>query len=406
MSRFLCRLGVSAVALVVMAAHAEARPVNLDRTIHVSPVPGNPVASGDRLLAALAGIAGAAADNTWLIKIEPGWFDLNGRSLVLKPYVDVEGSGREMTVIFSTVESTATVKGADFMELRELTVRNHAAVHALALSNSAVLFRAARVACWARGRESAVGIFNSVPGGGGSFEDVAAVAHVTEVATGILATNGVFRRVHATGVGTRFAWGFFTQASMVGEIEDLTARAIGDSYAAAIRNEAGRPLLRNIRAVGQGTTISEGIVNGAGSDATIHNAVIDVTGGADSARGIRNEFGSPQISDVSMVVNGTASAFGVTSLLGGAPILRNLTVRVSAGGNGVGIHSDATQVTVESSTILSDGLALRNHFGSAATSIRVGASRLGGGVDAGLGTLRCAASYDGTFMPLGANCLP
>jgi hypothetical protein len=72
---------------------------------------------------------------------------------------------------------------------------------------------------------------------------------------------------------------------------------------------------------------------------------------------------------------------------------------------GVGIQADDTEITVEGSTITSDWLSLRN-FGSAASAIRVGASRLVGGVDVGAGTVQCAASYDGSFAALGANCLP
>jgi hypothetical protein len=395
-----------AVTCLIPATDGFARPVNLDRTVFVSPVPGNPVASGNRLWNALAHITTASADNPWLIKIEPGIFDLNGRSLVLKPHVDIEGSGRETTIIFSTVESVGTVQGADFVELRELTVRNHAAVRALALSNRSVFFRAARVACWARGgSESAVGIFNSVPGGGGSFEDVAAVAHVTEVATGISATSGVFQRVHATGVGTRFAWGLFNQAS-IAEIDDLTARAVGDSYAAAIRNEAGRPLLRNVRAIGRGENISEGIVNGAGSAAVLQDALVDVTGGADFAAGIRNEFSSASVTGAVITVAGAGNGFGVTSSFSGTPSIANATIEVTAAGAAVGIQADETQTTVEASRVVSSGIALRNSGLSAATSINVGASRVEGTVQPGAGTLRCAASYDGSFAALGANCLP
>jgi hypothetical protein len=395
-----------AVTGSLTATGVSARPVNLDRTVHVSPVAGNPVASGNRLWNALADITTAAADNPWLIKIEPGTFDLDGRSLVLKPYVDIEGSGRETTIIFSTVETVGTIQGADFVELRELTVRNHAAVRALALANRSVFFRAARVACWARGAsESATAIFNSVAGGGGVFEDVSAVAHVTEVATGISASSGVFLRVHATGVGSRFAWGVFNQASSA-EFDDLTAKATGDSYAAAIRNEAGRPALRNVRAIGRGQNISEGIVNGAGSSAVIHDAVVDVSGGADFAAGIRNEFSSASVTGAVITVAAAGNAFGMTSSFSGTPSIGNATIKVTAAGAAVGIQADETQTSVEASQVVSSGIALRNSGLSPATSISVGASRVEGTVQPGAGTLRCAASYDGSFAPLGSNCLP
>ena len=76
------------------------------RTIVVSPVPGDARASGDKLVAAIAGISDAAADNPYLVSIEPGRFDLGARSLVLKDYVDVAGSGQGATTIAGTVDGT------------------------------------------------------------------------------------------------------------------------------------------------------------------------------------------------------------------------------------------------------------------------------------------------------------
>lgn len=52
------------------------------------------------------------------------------------------------------------------------------------------------------------------------------------------------------------------------------------------------------------------------------------------------------------------------------------------------------------------GSSSSNEFGSATTSISVGASRLESAVQPAGGTLRCAASYDQAFAPLGAGCLP
>jgi hypothetical protein len=403
-SRFPTRLAVFAVAMAAIAVPAGARPVNLDRTVFVSPVPGHPVAGGNRLLAALAGITDASAANPWLIRIEPGLFDLDGRSLAMKPYVDIEGSGTGVTTVRSDVESVGTIQGADFAELRALTVVNRAAARAVALRNDAVFFTARGADFRARGG-SDFSVAVSSTASGGVFIDVNALAQNSPSVTGMSSSGGLLTRVRASATGGgQFAYGLFNAASN-GEVLDVVARAQGDSYATAIRNEGGAPILRNVRAIGRGAGISEGIVNGGGSAASIQGGEIDVAGGADFASGIRNELGSPAISGLTVVVTGTGSAYGVSSLLGGAPSLRNLAIRVSAGGGGVGIQSDDTQVTVESSTIVSDGLALRSS-GSPATSIRAGASRLGGGVDAGAGTLRCAASYDGAFTPLGGSCLP
>lgn len=395
------------MALVIgaslLGANAEARPVNLVRTEFVSPVAGNPVASGARLLRAVADIAAPSAADPWLVKIEPGVYDLDGRSLAMRPFVDVEGSGEGVTIVRSTVNGTGTVRGADDAELRELTVLNTAPAQAVALRNDAARFSVSRVTCLAQGG-SAFSAALSNFAEGGVFRDVTARAEGSPVATGIGTDGGLLLRARAFASGSNFAYGVFSSAS-TGEIADVTAEATGTSYATAFRNESGGPLLRNVRALGRGANISEGIVNGGGSAARIIGAVIEVTGGADFSSGIRNEFSSASVADASIVVDSSGSAFGVSSAFSGTPSLRNVTLRVTASGNGVGVRSDGTQVTVEGSTIRSDGRSLLN-AGSAATSISVGATRIEGPVQAGSGTLRCVASYDQAFGPLAANCMP
>jgi hypothetical protein len=68
----------------------------LVRTVIVRPL-GTPVQNGTALLGALAGITTAAGGNPWLLKLEPGNYDLGATSLVMKPFVDIEGSGENVT---------------------------------------------------------------------------------------------------------------------------------------------------------------------------------------------------------------------------------------------------------------------------------------------------------------------
>ena len=401
------RLGVSISVLVgswiLGATVASARPVNFVRTEVVSPVPANPVASGARLLRAVGDIAAPSAANPWLVKVEPGVYDLDGLSLFMRPYIDVEGSGEGVTIVQSTVNTLGTVNGADHAELRRLTVLNTAPTHAIALRSLAAGFAASHVTCVARGGSgSSTGLANF--GDGGSFRDMVVRAEGSPVATGVSTDGGLLERVRAFASAADFAYGVFSAAS-AGEITEVTGEAIG-AYAVGFRNEAGGPLLRNVRASGRGTEISEGIVNGAGSRARIQGAVIEVAGGASFASGVRNEFSSASISDAMITVEAPTSAFGVTSSFSGTPSLRNVTLRVTAGGHGVGVRSDQTQVSVEGSTISADGFSLENAFGSPTTSISVGASRLEGAVQPSDGILRCAASYNQAYAPLGAGCTP
>lgn len=88
----------SAIAVIQGAA--------LVRTITVSPVivggAPDPIQSGTALLAAVAGITTASATNRYLIKLEPGVYDLGASTITLPPFVGMDGSGSQNTVIVST----------------------------------------------------------------------------------------------------------------------------------------------------------------------------------------------------------------------------------------------------------------------------------------------------------------
>ena len=96
------------------------------RTVLVSPVPGDPVASGTALRNQLAGISSPSSTNRWLVKIEPGTYDIGTVSLPMRSWVDIEGSGIDATTIRGTVDGTslteATVNGANNTEIRMLTI--------------------------------------------------------------------------------------------------------------------------------------------------------------------------------------------------------------------------------------------------------------------------------------------
>jgi hypothetical protein len=97
----------------------------LNRTIVVHPMSTGPQDSGTELLEAMANITNASATNPWLIKLDAGVFDLGTSSLVMKPYVDIEGSGEGVTTITAVTNQTTisgTVVGASNSELRFLTV--------------------------------------------------------------------------------------------------------------------------------------------------------------------------------------------------------------------------------------------------------------------------------------------
>jgi hypothetical protein len=392
------RFPAAALCLSVLASTAGAD------TVVVGPVPGSPALSGARLLLRHAGIVGASASNPFVLKLEPGVYDLRNRTLAMKPFVDIEGSGEGVTVVRAFVEATGTIAGAASAELRALTVENTAATSAIALRNDASGFRAAHVTCTASTAGNATAIAQNSTGSV-VLRSVTAQA-AGDSATGVSSRGGLMTDVVARATAGDLAYAVFN-ASSNGELVNVTAEAESGRFAGGIRNEAGAPTLRDVRASARGDSIAEGMVNGGGSGARVFGAVIRAVGGSDFAVGVSNEFSSAVLQDVDVTAESESGAFGISNQFSGAPRLERATVRATGAGIGIGVLTDGgVSATVESSSITGDGFSVANGFGSAATVTRAGASRIDGPVRPGSGTLRCVASYDASFAPVDAACAP
>lgn len=103
---------------------ADATGVRYQRTVLVSPQ-ATPNESGTVLIQSLQAINDASADKPYLLKIEPGIYDLGFGTLQLKPYVDVEGSGQGVTLLRGerqTDDVTGLVNATSNAELRQLSI--------------------------------------------------------------------------------------------------------------------------------------------------------------------------------------------------------------------------------------------------------------------------------------------
>ncbi len=191
-------------------------------------------ANGTALLAAMAAVpTPASADEGWLIRLDPGSYDLGSSTLVMKPWTVVAGADRELTTITSsrcctqTATLLATVNAAASAELRDVTVLNtcdpvKTGQKAAAVSNSqpGAVFR--RITAFCPGRaEYDHGLVNTgsdviidrVNAYGGS--DVAEYgcglestgANTTILDTVAMGTHGGLR---VTGSNTRVLRGSFT----------------------------------------------------------------------------------------------------------------------------------------------------------------------------------------------------
>lgn len=191
--------------------------VSYQRTVVVGPA-GDPIANGNALRAALAALpTPGSAQQGWLVQVEAGVYDLNGRSLWMKPWIDIEGAGQEATLITSSACSSdygATVRVAAHVELRDLAVNNTCATApsawSRAISGTAEGVRITRVTAAAVGdAEYCAGL--SLSGAGHVIDHVSAwgggAAAVWGIAIEINSANALIidSQGPGTNVGLRLA---------------------------------------------------------------------------------------------------------------------------------------------------------------------------------------------------------
>lgn len=145
-------------------------------------------------VAAVNSITDAAAENPYLVLLGPGVYTLT-RTLVMKPFVTVAGSGREATTLTGAIStfaydaSSAIVSGTDNSALCDLTIEN--------------------------------------TGGGG----VSIVLYNN-------GTSPVIQNVTATATGGTFNYGVYNEYSSAPTMTDVTTKASGGNYNYGVFNSS------------------------------------------------------------------------------------------------------------------------------------------------------------------------
>jgi hypothetical protein len=241
------------------------RAVDYTHTVIVHPNE-DPVVAGQDLLQAVAQISNPSATNPYLVKVEPGVYDVDTSSLFMRPFVDLEGSGEGITTITSTVSTGyGTVVGADNSELRFLTVRNTGApsqlIVALFSESTSPRFTHLRVAASGGSENRAIHISNGAP----VLDHVVASATGGGTAIGALNLNGALT-VSSSTLSAANAAGANTGilSSMGGTIRaaDSAFIASGGEIASGIKTNNGVHTMTNMTLSGSGATTSYGIYNG------------------------------------------------------------------------------------------------------------------------------------------------
>lgn len=347
------------------------------RVVLVSPVPGDPVASGQALLDAMASINGASESNPYLIIIEPGVFDFGSQFLNVKSGVHVQGSGEHATVVKaqgrSFVNGGAINLNAGSGVVRYLTVESY---------------------------ESGTGIATAIAinSGLGQLEHVTARAGGTATsASGVAIFNGGsldlrYSTVRANSEGAGTARGInMSQDVQVVTIVDTDVSAEGPSsfgmdLRALSATVVGGSVDARVATADSGS--SRGIVLGPSNLGSPSNHLVGTavssSGGSDSL-GIQ-VFGSNRsfIRNASVVASSTSSlAYAVT--------------------RGISIEDVRSEVFVDSSRIEASALGgLISSIGGYPGPVRVGSSHLVGPISAP--NAKCAGVHDSSYDFFANTC--
>ncbi len=299
--------------------------VTLNNTLIVSAT-NIPAQNGTALLNAMTTIivASPTSTNPWLLKLEPGTYDLGNVSLTMQAYVQVEGSGEGATTIIGngqTVSTTGVIVGASNSELRSLTVQSRS------------------------GNSFSTGIYNA-SGVDSSFK----VHNVTILSSGG-STNG-------TGIYNNV--GSPTLDNLTVVVSNTTA---GNSY--GISNDSNSSQIQNTRVTtrNSGTGQAIAVYNFGSTTVLLKNAIVSAsTTGSGASEGIWNDnTGTPLIQSTNVIVNNTGGgeALGILALGSSISQIEDSNISVTTVGSGFtqGMLNNSTTASIilRRSTIYSNG---------------------------------------------------
>lgn len=227
------------------------------------------------------GIAGES--NPCLLRIMPGIYDLGINGLQMLEYVDIEGSGKNTTIITSNHSSgvkdatAATLAGASNAEVRFLTVKNGGgSTYTIAMYNSGASPAITNVTLESSGGSENYGIYNKL-------SSHPKITNVTSNAAGAFQSYGVFNsfsspvitNLTVTAAGAFKSCGVYNYES---DPEMNTVQLIasgGSNYNFGMENEnSDLSHLTNIRVEASGGSQNYGIWNSVGSLVRVNNSSI------------------------------------------------------------------------------------------------------------------------------------
>jgi hypothetical protein len=306
-------------------------------------------------VAAVNSITDASASNPYLVVIGPGVYTVTS-GLQMKAYVDIAGSGENVTKITGAISAgaawtSAVILGANNASLSSLTVGNTGGgEYSIALLNYLASPRVTDVTAMASGGTRIYGVYNS--------SSSPLMTDVTATASGGTAEN--------FGVNN-----YLSSPVMI----QITATATGGANNYGVNNFDSSPVMTQVTATASGGTDNRGVFNQSSSP-VMTQVIATASGGSWMNYGVYNFDSSPVMTQVTATASGGTYSYGVNNFLSSNPKISHSAME----GGTDGLYTDSgCMSTVSQSTII-------------------------GGVG-GTGTMTCVACDNGSGTALNGSCL-
>jgi len=289
-----------------------------------------------------------------------------GSQLNLKPYIDIVGSGQNVTRLTGAIST-----GSRDHNSALVTLKHHTLLANLSVENMG-------------GSSYSIGIYANI------VSKTAVLRQISSAATGSESSYGIFNNyaspsmfdVTASATYGANAYGVYNYYYSSPRMNGVIAAASSGAINFAVYNDRySEPQMNNVTAVATGGANSRGLYNNDHSDPIIAGGKYTAESGSASSIGVySDQYSKPTFSGASIKASGAGatSRYGVVNAHNSASIIRRCTIEAS-----IALHASTSSTnTVSQSTII------------------------GSVDDSGTNSnTACVASDDGAGLELGPRCI-
>ncbi len=269
----------------------------------------NPVNAINSIPTTGSDMPGAA--NPYLIVIAPGVYPLGNIALNMRQFIDVMGSGENVTLLTGTIGSAGDVPSSALV-----TTANNAVLSSLSVENTGSSART-------------IGIY-----GDGYQDSTARIEHVTVSAAGGSTYNhGIFigiistlmmTHVTATATGGENSYGVMN-ANSLAIMNQVTATASDATNNSGVYNWASRSTMNLVTATASGGTNNHGVFNNFDSDSVMNQVTASASGGSFNYGVYNFDSSSPIMTQVTATAT-DGKSYGIYNENSARPVIRRSTM--------------------------------------------------------------------------------